>query len=146
MQVYGYETLDLAWILFNSYYKTLKFELWLRTLHVIPQIHANLRLKACPPCVCLTLTSFPTLTWDLEQINMRADSVAEAGVAQSAQWLGYKLNDRGSIPGMGQGFFSFCYNIQACSENHPVFYPTGIWGSFPRSEVAGAWSWPLTSI
>jgi hypothetical protein len=35
---------------------------------------------------------------------------------------------------------------KSCSEAHPAPYPMSTWGSFPGGKVAGAWSWPLTSI
>jgi hypothetical protein len=62
--------------------------------------------------------------------------------------LGYGLDDRGSrvrFPA-GAGNFSFHHRVQNGSEAHPASYPVGTRGSFPGGKVAGAWSWPLTSI
>jgi len=54
--------------------------------------------------------------------------------------LGYGLDDRGSRVRFlaGTGTFSLHHRIQNNSGAHPASYPMG--------EVAGAWSWPLTSI
>jgi hypothetical protein len=44
------------------------------------------------------------------------------------------------------GNFSLHHCFQTGSGTHPAFYPVGTRGSFPGDKVAGAWSWPLTSI
>jgi hypothetical protein len=58
--------------------------------------------------------------------------------------LGYGLDDRGStvrFPAEA-GNFSLYYRFQSGSGDHRM----GIGGSFPGSEAAGTWDWPLTSI
>jgi hypothetical protein len=41
--------------------------------------------------------------------------------AESVQWSGYGLDDRGSIPGKGgKGFLPFRHCIQTFSGDHPV--------------------------
>jgi hypothetical protein len=62
--------------------------------------------------------------------------------------LGYGLDDRGSrvrFPA-GAGNFSLHRCVQNGSGAHPASYPMGNRSSFPGGQVAGAWSWPLTSI
>jgi hypothetical protein len=59
--------------------------------------------------------------------------------------MGYGLDGRGSIPGIGNVFFS-TPSAQTCSAPHPASYPMRIGGSFPGGNAVGAWSWPLTSI
>jgi hypothetical protein len=46
----------------------------------------------------------------------------------------------------GAGNFSLHYRVQTGSGAHSASYRVGTRGSFPGSKVAGAWSWPLTSI
>jgi hypothetical protein len=61
---------------------------------------------------------------------------------------GYGLDYRGSrvwFPA-GAGNFSLHHRVQNGSGAHPTSYPMGTKGSFPGGKVAGAWSWPLTSI
>jgi hypothetical protein len=43
-----------------------------------------------------------------------------------------------------QGQKNFLY--YTTSEAHPASYPMGTGSIFPRDELAGAWSWSLTSI
>jgi hypothetical protein len=64
------------------------------------------------------------------------------GVARSVQWLGYGLDDRGSIHGRGSDF-SLPHRVQTGSGAHPASYPMGTWDSFPGGKVAGAWNWPF---
>jgi hypothetical protein len=64
--------------------------------------------------------------------------------------LGYGLDDRGSrvrFPA-GAGNFFLHHRVQNGSGAPPASYSlgTGGGGSFPGGKVAGAWSWPLTSI
>jgi hypothetical protein len=62
--------------------------------------------------------------------------------------MGYGLDDRGSrvrFP-MEAGNFSLHHRVHNDSGAHPASYPRATRGSVPRSEAAGAWSWPLTSI
>jgi len=47
---------------------------------------------------------------------------------------------------VGARNFSLHHHIQNGSVAQPPLYPMGTWGSFPVGKVAGAWSWPLTSI
>jgi hypothetical protein len=54
-----------------------------------------------------------------------------AGVAQSVQSLGYRLDDRVSLTG---------------SPDHPASCPMDTEGSYPGGKATGAWSWPRTSI
>jgi len=62
-------------------------------------------------------------------------------------WLGYEMDDRGSIPGKGRkGIVSLHHLVQTCSEVHPVSCPMGTEGSLPGGKAAGAWNWSLTSI
>jgi hypothetical protein len=56
----------------------------------------------------------------------------EAEVAQSVQWLGYRLDDQSLIPGRGKDIFSLCHCIQTNSGAHPASYPMGTRGSFPQ--------------
>jgi hypothetical protein len=62
--------------------------------------------------------------------------------------LGYGLDDRSSRVRFseGAGNFSLHHRVQNGSGAHPPSYPMGTWGSIPGGKVAGAWSWPLTSI
>jgi hypothetical protein len=74
-------------------------------------------------------------------INKSRDS--SVGIA-----LGYGLDDRGSrvqFPA-GAGNFSLHHRVQNGSGAYPPSYPMGTRSSFPGGKVAGAWSWPLTSI
>jgi hypothetical protein len=41
---------------------------------------------------------------------------------------------------------SFRHRVHTGSGAHPASYPMGTSSSFPGGKVAGAWSWPLTSI
>jgi hypothetical protein len=62
--------------------------------------------------------------------------------------LGYGLDDRGfraQFPA-GAGNFSLYNRVQNGSGAHPASYPMDIRGFFPGCNVAGALSWPLTSI
>jgi hypothetical protein len=43
----------------------------------------------------------------------------------------YILDDRGSIPGRGSGFFFWSLCVQTSSKVHPASYPMGTGGSFP---------------
>jgi hypothetical protein len=65
-----------------------------------------------------------------------------------SQLLGYGLDDQGSgvrFPA-GAGNFSLNHCVQTSSGAHPASYPMGIRDYFPGGKVAGAWSWPLTSV
>jgi hypothetical protein len=58
------------------------------------------------------------------------------------------LDDRGidvQIPA-GVKEFPILHNIITGSGAHPTSYPMGTGGTIPGTEVAGAWSWSLTSI
>jgi hypothetical protein len=58
-----------------------------------------------------------------------------------AQWLGYGLDDSGSVPGRGKEEISFLYHsVQTGSGSHPASYSLGTVGSFPENKVAGVWS------
>jgi hypothetical protein len=57
---------------------------------------------------------------------------------------GYQLDGLGSNPGRDKR--SVLHSVHTSSGPHPVSYPVGTRGSYPRSKVARAWSWPLTSI
>jgi hypothetical protein len=67
-----------------------------------------------------------------------------AGVAESVSWLGYGMDDRGSIPGSKKHLFSLRHRFYIGSGAYPAFYVMGTRGSFPGSKAAGSWSWPLT--
>jgi hypothetical protein len=59
-----------------------------------------------------------------------------ATVAQSVQCLDYGLDNRGSIPDRGRGFFSsLC--VQTGCEAHPSSCAMGTWGPFPGDKA-----WP----
>jgi len=58
---------------------------------------------------------------------------------------GYGSYDWDLTPGKGREC-SLHHHIQTSSGAHLVFYLLGTRGSFPRGEVTGAWSWPLTSV
>jgi hypothetical protein len=47
---------------------------------------------------------------------------------------------------VGAGNFSLHHRVQNGSGAHSASYPMGARGSFPGGNVAGAWSWPLTSV
>jgi hypothetical protein len=67
-------------------------------------------------------------------------------VDQSVQWVGYRLDDWGLIPGRGmRGILSLHYYTQTSPGPHP-FYLVGTGGTFPGDKAVGLWSWPLTSI
>jgi len=51
----------------------------------------------------------------------------------------------GSSPGRGWEFFSSPPRPGRLW-SQPISYPMGTGGSFPTGKVAGAWSWPLTSV
>jgi hypothetical protein len=62
--------------------------------------------------------------------------------------VGYGLDNRGPrvwFPA-GAGNFSLHHRVQNVSGAHSASYQMGTSGSFPGGKVAGAWSWPLTSI
>jgi hypothetical protein len=44
----------------------------------------------------------------------------------------YKLEDRGSIPGRDEGFFSYSLSVQTSSEGHPM----GTRGPFPGGKAS----------
>jgi hypothetical protein len=46
----------------------------------------------------------------------------------------------------GAGTFLPRHRVQTSSGAHPASYPMGTRGTSTGSKVAGAWSWPLTSI
>jgi hypothetical protein len=58
---------------------------------------------------------------------------------------GYRLDDWDSIPSRGKRFFSFLQH-EDWIWGTPSFLSNGYWGSISGGKVAGAWSWPLTSI
>jgi hypothetical protein len=68
-----------------------------------------------------------------------------AGIAQSIKWLGYGLDNRGSIPDRGNNFF-LRHRDQTDSEVHPASYQMGNGGSFSEAKATGAWSWPPTHL
>jgi hypothetical protein len=47
----------------------------------------------------------------------------------------YGLDDRGSIPGRGRGFFSSSLCVQTSSGAHPASYPMGTGGPFPGGKA-----------
>jgi hypothetical protein len=59
--------------------------------------------------------------------------------------MSYGQDGWGLIPSRGKRF-SLLHSIQTSSGAHPASYPVGTRGSFSSRKVAGAWSWPLTSI
>jgi hypothetical protein len=90
-------------------------------------------------CACITQRWLEFA--DQYKLNKSRDS--SVGIA-----LGYGLDDRGSrvrFPA-GAGNFSLHHCVQNGSGTHPVSYPMGTSGSFPRGKAAGEWNWPLTSI
>jgi hypothetical protein len=68
-------------------------------------------------------------------VSLRIWNMRRAGVAQSAQWLGYGLKEQRSIPCWGRDS-SLCHCHQTGPGSHLVTYPKGIEGSFP----GGKWS------
>jgi hypothetical protein len=61
--------------------------------------------------------------------------------------LGYGLDGRGSrVRFPLKAGNSLHHRVQNGSGAHPASYPMGNRDSFPGGKVAGAWSWPLTSI
>jgi hypothetical protein len=64
------------------------------------------------------------------------------------QWYSAGLRAEWSVVRVpvGAGHFSPQHRFQTGSGAHPTSYPMGTRGSFPVDKVAGAWSWPLTSI
>jgi hypothetical protein len=67
------------------------------------------------------------------------------GVEQSVYWLGYGLDNRGSIADSGRSF-SLRHHVQTASGTHPVSYLMNTGGFYHRGKVAGEWSWPSTFI
>jgi len=62
-----------------------------------------------------------------------------AGVAQSVQGLGYRLDERASIPRRrNDGIFSVYHFVQTGSGAHPASYPVNTRDSYPRGKVARA--------
>jgi hypothetical protein len=65
-----------------------------------------------------------------------------------AQW--YSAGLRAGLSGVrvpaGAGNFSLHHRVQTGSGAHPASYPMDTRGCFSGGNVAGAWSWPLTSI
>jgi hypothetical protein len=47
----------------------------------------------------------------------------------------YGLDDRGSIPDRGRGFFSSSLCVETGSGAHPASYPIGTGGPFPRGKA-----------
>jgi hypothetical protein len=60
----------------------------------------------------------------------------EYGWLNSVQWLGYELEDRGSIRGRGR-FFCFRHRVQTGSGPHPASYPTSTGDYFPGVKRPG---------
>jgi hypothetical protein len=71
-----------------------------------------------------------------------------AGIAQSVYWLatGWTIGWPGFDSLQGLRIFSLNHCVQTGSGAHPASYPMDNKATFPGSKVAGAWSWPLTSI
>jgi hypothetical protein len=64
-----------------------------------------------------------------------------AGVAQSVQWVGYWLDDQGSIPGKGSSeIFSLRHRVQTGSGAHPASYWMSTGCSYPWGKAARSWS------
>jgi hypothetical protein len=65
---------------------------------------------------------------------------SRAVIAQSAQRLGYGLDDRGSMLRFpaGTGNFSLHHRVQNGSGAHPASYIMGTGGSFLGGKAAGA--------
>jgi hypothetical protein len=66
-----------------------------------------------------------------------------AAVAQSVNWLGYGLDERGSIPSRDWEFFSSPPSLDRLWA-HPASYPMSTGGSFSGGKAAGAWSYTST--
>jgi hypothetical protein len=56
-----------------------------------------------------------------------------------------RQRNRASIPGRGSGL-SLLQSFQIDTGAHPASYWMGTGGSFPGSNAAGSWSWPLTQF
>jgi hypothetical protein len=52
--------------------------------------------------------------------------------------MGYRLDDRGSVPGRRQKYFSLLHIVQPGSGTHPGSYRIDIGVSFPRGKTAVA--------
>jgi hypothetical protein len=59
-------------------------------------------------------------------------SCAIAGIAMS-----YRMEDQDSISGRDKNLYVL-HTVQTGSRAHPVTYPMGTGGSFPRGNVAGS--------
>jgi hypothetical protein len=81
--------------------------------------------------------------WSTVQEYIREN--LEAWIAQwynAGLWVGWS----GVRVPAGNGNFSPQHRVQNGSGIHPASYPRGTKVSFPGGKVAGAWSWPFTSI
>jgi hypothetical protein len=67
-------------------------------------------------------------------------------IAQSVQWLGYGLYDRGYFSGSGKHCISSPRLWPDQFWGPPSFLSTGYRDLIRANISAGAWSWPLTSI
>ena len=87
-----------------------------------------------PPCLCVQKKLYLCLaiTW---QPNSTVSIVTRLWAALSRVWIlaeaSYFLFSKMSRPALGA---------------HPAPYSIGTWSSLSSGKVAGAWSWPLTSI
>jgi hypothetical protein len=121
---------------------------WMRPNHLglgpktrIPLHSRNLTQSSRVQSIILTELS-PLAGVD-ERIILRL--ILRAGRAQSVyRWAtGWTAGVRSQAQA---SYFPLLHNIQIGSGAHQTSYPLGTGDSFPEGKVAGAWSWPLTSI
>jgi hypothetical protein len=94
-------------------------------------------------CVGMCVVSHPPYAL----ISLRTCDLSHAKLPQSVYWLGYGLDDWGSIPGRGRErmFFSSPPRPDWLWVP-PNFLSNGFRGSFPRGKAVGSWIWPLACV
>lgn len=88
-------------------------------------------------------TSANSLTSNFSQIkssNIIVPFPSTAGIAQSAQWLAYGLDNQGIVLRF-QGWETFLQIVQTGSGTHPASLSMG---TFPQAKAVGNWKQPFT--
>lgn len=139
----GFEPNWEAWMHVLS--SELSYIVFLTYRHFDGSIRHSRKLTKCPADGVLHRTNF------MEQISsLQNDSSSArcASIAQSVQWLGYRLDNRGTgilFVARVSGF-SYLYNAQIDSGAYTTYYTVAIVGWLPGGKEVGAWNWTLTSI
>jgi hypothetical protein len=104
-----------------------------------PKVHH--RVHKSPPLVPVLIQMRTVQT---QSVSFRSILILGTGIAQ---WYLAGLRAGWSLLRIPAGSrnFSLHHSVQTGSGAHPASYPMGTRYSFPGGEVAGAWSWPLTS-